>query len=374
MEKTLNVIELSPKDKIIFTLGRFDDGTINIVDRYEIEDLNYKNNKILNVSEFKERMDKELIKLEETFINIDNIVSIYDKPTLYKKRYVLSSKEERKIKESDIDNMISLIRNSLEKEGKEIIQIFSSEFYIDDKKIEVPIGEKGKKFVAIFNVFGIEKDKIKILKSIFNRKKNPLKVIYFSPLLLVNGIKDSFSKNFIIDIENTFTYLIFGVDNIPNQVEYIELGTKDIIRDLSFILEIPPRDGEDYLFKKGVLDYKIFYETDYPLSVEKRVASMRAIEIFELIEKKMKKLPFKFYPDEIVICGEGAKIKNIKEFTKEYFDLPASIGEPFEYKSDLKLDSLDVISAIGAIRSFIDKDKKESFFNKLMNIFEKIFD
>ncbi|HOK18184.1 MAG TPA: hypothetical protein P5272_04365 [Caldisericia bacterium] len=374
MEKTLNVIELSPKDKIIFTLGRFDDGTINIVDRYEIEDLNYKNNKILNVSEFKERMDKELIKLEETFINIDNIVSIYDKPTLYKKRYVLSSKEERKIKESDIDNMISLIRNSLEKEGKEIIQIFSSEFYIDDKKIEVPIGEKGKKFVAIFNVFGIEKDKIKILKSIFNRKKNPLKVIYFSPLLLVNGIKDSFSKNFIIDIENTFTYLIFGVDNIPNQVEYIELGTKDIIRDLSFILEIPPRDGEDYLFKKGVLDYKIFYDTDYPLSVEKKVASMRVIEIFELIEKKMKKLPFKFYPDEIVICGEGAKIKNIKEFTKEYFDLPASIGEPFEYKSDLKLDSLDVISAIGAIRSFIDKDKKESFFNKLMNIFEKIFD
>lgn len=88
---------------------------------------------------------------------------------------------------------------------------------------------------------------------------------------MVNGIKDIFSKNFIIDIENTFTYLIFGVDNIPNQVEYIELGTKDIIRDLSFILEIPPRDGEDYLFKKGVLDYKIFYDTDYPLSVEKKL-------------------------------------------------------------------------------------------------------
>jgi len=374
MEKILNIIELSPKDKIIFTLGRFDDGVINIVDRFEIEDINYKNNKILNVSEFKERMDRELIKLEETFINIDNILSIYDRPTFYKKRYVLSSKEERKIKESDIDNMISLIRNSLEKDGKEIIQIFNSEFYIDDKKVEVPIGEKGKKFIAIFNVFGIEKDKIKILKSIFNRKKNPLKVIYFSPLLLINGVKDSFSKNFVIDIENTFTYLIFGVDNIPNQVEYIELGIKDIIRDLSFILEIPPRDGEDYLFKKGALDYKIFYETDYPISVEKKVASMRVIEIFELIEKKMKKLPFRFYPDEIVICGEGAKMKNIKEFTKEYFDLPVSIGEPFEYKSDLKLDSLDIIPAIGAIRSFIDKDKKESFFNKLMNIFEKIFD
>ncbi|MGQ9845107.1 MAG: hypothetical protein ACUVQN_02705 [Caldisericia bacterium] len=374
MEKILNIVEFSPKDKIIFTLGKIEDGKINIVDRYEIEDINYKNNKIIKINEFKERINSELTKIEETFNNVDNIVSIYDRPTFYKKRYVISSKEERKIKESDIENMISLIRNSLEKEGKEIIQVFKSEFYIDDKKVEVPIGEKGKKFIAIFNVFGIEKDKIKVLKSIFSRKRNSLKGIYFSPLLLINGIKDSFSKNFIIDLENPFSYIIFGIDNIPNQVDYVELGTKDIVRDLSYVLEIPPRESEDFLFKKGVLEQKIFYNLDYPMSVEKKVASMRVVEILEIIEKKMKRLPFKFYPDEIVICGEGAKIKNIKEFVKEFFDLSTSIGEPFDYKSDLKLDSLDLITAIGAIRSYIDKDKKESFFNKLMNLFEKIFD
>lgn len=374
MERILNIVEFSPKDKIIFTLGKIEDGKINIVDRYEIEDINYKNNKILKINEFKERINIELTKIEETFNNVDNIVSIYDRPTFYKKRYVISSKEERRIKESDIDNMISLTRNSLEKEGKEIIQVFKSEFYIDDKKVDIPIGEKGKKFIVIFNVFGIEKDKIKVLKSIFSRKKNSLKGIYFSPLLLINGIKDSFSKNFIIDLENPFSYIIFGIDNIPNQVEYIELGTKDIVRDLSYVLEIPPRESEEFLFKKGVLEQKIFYDLDYPMSVEKKVASMRVVEILELIEKKMKRLPFKFYPDEIVICGEGAKIKNIKEFVKEFFDLPTSIGEPFEYKSDLKLDSLDIIVAVGAIRSYIDKDKKESFFNKLINLFEKIFD
>lgn len=374
MERILNIVEFSPKDKIIFTLGKIEDGKINIVDRYEIEDINYKNNKILKINEFKERINIELTKIEETFNNVDNIVSIYDRPTFYKKRYVISSKEERRIKESDIDNMISLTRNSLEKEGKEIIQVFKSEFYIDDKKVDIPIGEKGKKFIVIFNVFGIEKDKIKVLKSIFSRKKNSLKGIYFSPLLLINGIKDSFSKNFIIDLENPFSYIIFGIDNIPNQVEYVELGTKDIVRDLSYVLEIPPRESEEFLFKKGVLEQKIFYDLDYPMSVEKKVASMRVVEILELIEKKMKRLPFKFYPDEIVICGEGAKIKNIKEFVKEFFDLPTSIGEPFEYKSDLKLDSLDIIVAVGAIRSYIDKDKKESFFNKLINLFEKIFD
>lgn len=374
MERILNIVEFSPKDKIIFTLGKIEDGKINIVDRYEIEDINYKNNKILKINEFKERINSELTKIDETFNNVDNIVSIYDRPTFYKKRYVISSKEDRKIKESDIDNMISLTRNSLEKEGKEIIQVFKSEFYIDDKKVDVPIGEKGKKFIAIFNVFGIEKDKIKVLKSIFSRKRNSLKGIYFSPLLLINGIKDSFSKNFIINLENPFSYIIFGIDNIPNRVDYVELGTKDIVRDLSYVLEIPPRESEEFLFKKGVLEQKIFYDLDYPMSVEKKVASMRVVEILEIIEKKMKRLPFKFYPDEIVICGEGAKIKNIKEFVKEFFDLPTSIGEPFDYKSDLKLDSLDIITAIGAIRSYIDKDKKESFFNKLINLFEKIFD
>lgn len=374
MEKVLNIIELSPKDKIIFTLGRVDNGIINIIDRFWIEDINYKNNKILKINEFKERIDNELNKIEETFGIVNNIVTIYDKPTFYKKKFVLQGKEERKIRESDIDNMIELIRKSLEKDGKEIIQIFSSEFYVDERKIDVPIGEKGKKFVAIFNVFGIEKDRIKVLKSIFNRKKNPLKSIYFSPLLLINGLKETFSKNFIIDMESTYSYLIFGIDNIPNKVDYIELGTKDIIRDLSLVLEIPPREGEDYLFKKGVLDFKIFVDFDYPLSIEKKVASMRVYEIFEMIEKRMKRLSFKFYPDEIVICGEGAKIKNIKEFTKEYFDLPVSLGEPFEYKSDLKIDSIDLIPAIGAIRSFISKDKRESIFNKIMNIFEKIFD
>jgi len=42
-------------------------------------------------------MDRELIKLEETFINIDNILSIYDRPT-FTKKICPSSKEERKLK------------------------------------------------------------------------------------------------------------------------------------------------------------------------------------------------------------------------------------------------------------------------------------
>lgn len=115
-------------------------------------------------------------------------------------------------------------------------------------------------------------------------------------------------------------------------------------------------------------------DQDYPISIEKKVASMRVYEILELIEKKAKRLPFKFYPDEIVLCGEGAKIKNIKEFTKEYFNLPVSIGEPVEYKSELRFDGVDLIHVIGAVRTFFEEKEKVSLFSKFLKLFEKIFD
>ncbi|MBC7195131.1 MAG: hypothetical protein H5U37_05690, partial [Caldisericia bacterium] len=270
-------------------------------------------------------------------------------------------------------NMVDLIKNAVQGERKEIIHFFKNEFYLDDKKVTSPVGERGKNLIGVFTVCTIEKEKIKLLNSLFD-KRDSLLGIFLSPILLINGLKESFSKNFIIEIEDKFTYAIFGYDNLPHQIEYFEVGVKDILRDLSYVLEIPPRDTEEIVFKKGALDSRIFLDTDYPISLEKKVASMRVYEILEMIEKKTKRLPFKFYPDEIVLCGEGAKIKNIKDFTKEYFNLPVSIGEPVDYKSELKLDNIDLIPVIGAVRSIIEEKEKVSFLSKFFKIFEKIFE
>lgn len=371
--KNLCVLEFSPKDKIIFNLFRLENGDINLVERYEFEDINYKNGKIVRVSPLKEKIQNEIKKFEELIGQFQNIITIYDKPTILRKKLSIKGKEERKIRQSDIDNMINLIKNGLEKEGKDIVYFFKNEFYLDDKKIASPVGEKGKNFVGIFTVCAIEKEKIKALTSLFDKKESLLG-IFLSPLLIPDGLKESFSKNFIIDIEDKFTYVLFGYDNTPHQIEYLDLGVIDILRDLSYVLEIPPRDTEEIVFKKGALDSRIFLDKDYPISIEKKVASMRVYEILELIEKKAKRLTFKFYPDEIVLCGEGAKIKNIKEFTKEYFNLPVSIGEPVEYKSELRFDGVDLIHVLGAVRTFFDEKEKVSLFSKFLKLFEKIFD
>lgn len=371
--KNLNVIEFSPKDKIIFNLIRLENGIINLVERYEFEDINYKNGKILKIIPLKEKIQTEIKKFEELIGPFKNIITIYDKPTIIRKKFVLKGKDERKIKESDIENMIDLIKNAVQEERKEIIHFFKNEFYLDDKKVTSPVGERGKNLIGVFTVCTIEKEKIKLLNSLFD-KRDSLLGIFLSPILLINGLKESFSKNFIIEIEDKFTYAMFGYDNLPHQIEYFEVGVKDILRDLSYVLEIPPRDTEEIVFKKGALDSRIFLDTDYPISLEKKVASMRVYEILEMIEKKTKRLPFKFYPDEIVLCGEGAKIKNIRDFTKEYFNLPVSIGEPVDYKSELKLDNIDLIPVIGAVRSIFEEKEKVSFLSKFFKIFEKIFE
>lgn len=371
--KNLCVLEFSPKDKIIFNLFRLENGDINLIERYEFEDINYKNGKILRISPLKEKIQNEFKKFEELIGQFQNIITIYDKPTILRKKLSLKGKEERKIRQSDIDNMRNLIKSGLEKDGKEIIYFFKNEFYLDDKKIVSPVGEKGKNLVGVFTVCAIEKEKIKALTSLFDKKESLLG-IFLSPLLIPDGLKESFSKNFIIDIEDKFTYVLFGYDNTPHQIEYLDIGVIDILRDLSYVLEIPPRDTEEIVFKKGALDSRIFFDKDYPIPIEKKVASMRVYEILELIEKKAKRLPFKFYPEEIVLCGEGAKIKNIKEFTKEFFNLPVSIGEPVEFKSELKFDGIDLIHVLGAVRTFFEEKEKVSFFSKFLKLFEKIFD
>jgi cell division ATPase FtsA len=371
--KNLNVIEFSPKDKIILNLIRIEDNVINIVERFEFEDINYKNGKILKFSPLKEKLQSELKKFEDLIGQFKNIITIYDKPTIYKKKFILKSKEEKKIRESDIENMMNLIKEAVHKDKKEIIHFFKNEFYLDDKKVSSPVGEKGRNLIGIFTVCAIEKEKINLLNSLFD-KKDSLIGLFLSPLILVNGIKDSFSKNFIIEIEERFTYAILGYDNIPYHIEYFDVGVRDVLRDLSYVLEIPPRDTEEIVYKKGALDSKIFIDPDYPISIEKKVASMRIYEILEMIEKKIKRLSFKFYPEEIVLCGEGAKIKNIKEFTKDYFNLPVSIAESIDYKSELKLDNIDIIPVIGAVRSIFEEKEKSSFFSKFFKIFEKIFE
>lgn len=371
--KNLSVIEFSPKDKIIFNLFRIENHDLNLVERYEFDDINYKNGKILKASPLKEKIQNEIKKFEELIGSFQNIITIYDKPTILKKKFLIKSKVERKFRQIDIDNMLNIIKTSLEKEGKEIVHILKNEFFIDDKRASNPLGQKGKNLIGIFIICAIEKEKIKVLKSLFD-KKDSLLGIHFSPLLIPYGLKDSFSKNFIIDIEDKFTYVLFGYENTIHQIEYLDIGVMDILRDLSYVLEIPPRETEEIVFKKGALDSRVFLDSDYPISIEKKVASMRVYEILELIEKKAKRLPFKFYPEEIVLCGEGAKIKNIKEFTKEFFNLPVSIGEPVEFKSELKFDGIDLIHVIGAIRTLFEEKERVSFFSKFFRLFEKIFD
>lgn len=371
--KNLNVIEFSPKDKIIFNILRLENQDINFVERYEFEDINYKNGKIVRAQPLKDKLQREIKKIEELIGSFKNIVTIYDKPTILRKKFVLKGKEEKKFKQSDVDNMINLIKVTLDKENKKVVHFFKNEFYIDDKKIIDPVGEKGKTLIGNFTVCAIEKEKIRTINSLFDNKDS-LFGIFLSPLLIPDGLKDNFSKNFIINIEDRFTYVIFGQDNTPYHIEYFDLGVLDILRDLSYVLEIPPRDTEDIVFRKGALDSRVFLDKDYPIPIEKKVASMRVYEIFEMIEKKINRLTFKFYPEEIVLCGEGAKIKNIKEFTKEFFNLPVSIGEPMEFKSELNLNRVDVLPIIGAARTFFEDKKKESLLSKLSKIFEKIFD
>ena len=369
--KSKTIIELKENGKIIFTTGNALGDSIDIILREEIYSSEFKKGRITETGIFKKQILDEIKKIEDEVGETDIFVSINDTPSVHKKRILIKT-NGRKIKERDITSMESLIRDSLTKKGKEVVHIIREEFSIDGKKVSTPIDERGDRFIGSFLVFTIDDKKPKLIKRILNKK---LSGFFIEPLLVFYGLKASFSKNFIIVFNTNSTQIIFGRDNSPRYVDSLPLGVNDIVRDLSYILKISPRDAERLLYKDKLLDSRILKAEDYPIAIEKKVASMRFLEILEFIENRTERISFNFFPEEVVICGEGAKLKNIKEFTKKFFDLPASLGEPDEFNCELKLDNLQMISTVGGFKLVkMRETKKRGLMDSFINLMERLFD
>jgi len=367
----ITIIELKENGKIVFTTGNTLGEGIDIVLRKEISSSELKKGKITETGLFKKQILDEVKKIEDEVGETDIFVSINDTPSIHKKKILIKT-NGRKIRESDLTSMESLIRDSLSNKGKEVVHIIKEGFSIDGKKVSTPIDERGDRFIGNFLVFAIDDKKPKLIKKILNKK---LSGFFIEPLLTFYGLKASFSRNFIIIFNINSTQIIFGKDNSPRYVDSLPLGISDIIRDLSYILKISPREAKRLLHKDKLLDLRILKSEDYPIAIEKKVASMRFLEILEFIENRTERISFNFFPEEVVICGEGAKLKNIKEFTKKFFDLPASLGEPDEFNSELELDSLQMISTIGGFKMVKAKEaKKRGLMDSFINLMERLFD
>lgn len=370
-KKSVTLIELKEDGKIFFTTGNASGTTIDIVLREEIFSSELKKNKITETGLFKKQLLEQIKRIEGEIGETEIFISLNETPSIYKKKMLIRTKG-RNIKERDVISMESLIKENLSKKGKEVVHIIREVFSIDGRKVVTPIDEKGERLIGNFLVFAIDARRANLIRKIFNKN---LSGIFIEPLLVFYGLKSSFSRNFIIIFGTNSTQIIFGKDNSPKYIDTLQLGTNDIMRDLSYVLKISPREAEKLLHKDKLLDPRILKGENYPLSIEKKVASMRLIEILEFIDNRTERIGFKFFPEEVVICGEGAKLRSIKEFTKKFFDLPTSLGEPDKFNSELNLDPLQMISTIGGFKMVKMREvKKRGLVDNFINLMEKLFD
>ena len=232
------------------------------------------------------------------------------------------------ISSRDISNAIMQAKDIDVPEGKQIIDIVTNKFTLQDgKKVEDPIGAFSNTFMLDAEIVLADKEYIKTISNIF--RKVDLDIDGMVPITLAekNLILDDYDKNdyvMLLDIgaENT-DIGIFDEDQFV-YTNGIPIGGDNITNDIELVLNISHEEAEKLKRQYG-LALKSYMDNDTEVVLntvkggEKIVRSSNIVEIiearieqiFELVNRDITNKGVKQYINNVILTGQG--ITNISK-------------------------------------------------------------
>ncbi|HPD19858.1 MAG TPA: cell division protein FtsA [Candidatus Pacearchaeota archaeon] len=370
----------------------------------KIESLGVQKGRIKNVSEVEKRIkelfsrarEKKIPQPDDVFVNING-----SKLELIDTRGLVSvGRADQKVSQEDIDRAFQMARTiNLQSTNKEILADFPKEWILDEEReIKDPLGLKGKKLeleafllsafsADLENVFsvlsqaGIDIDEKNVIASPLAATRAILTpgqkelgtalvdigagtssvVIYEEGRLLNLAVFPVGSANITNDIAIRFKTEIEIAEKIKKDFgscSVLKGGGRKIEIDISsFIEEEKERTiidiaAEGKTAKKKAKDVLVFSEKDL-----KKVVDARVCEIFDLINKEIKKVSRQeLLPGGIVLTGGGANLPGIVELAKKEFNLPCRTGYPRDFAGLEKNPCLSVVCGL-VMDDDIDEDE-----------------
>ena len=106
-----------------------------------------------------------------------------------------------------------------------------------------------------------------------------------------------------------------------------------------------------------------------PLAFSRRelaeIIEARLSEIFDLINKELKNISrAQLLPAGVILAGGGAKLPKIKELAKKELRLPARLGYPEEFTTQIEDPSFSVCCGLVLWGQDLEAEKPSSFFKK----------
>ncbi len=200
----------------------------------------------------------------------------------------------------------------------------------------------------------------------------------------------------VVNIGGDTTTVISYEENVPILLEVIPLGSEDISRDIALGLKVTLSQAKmikmypDTELKKLASELTEVFITGQKMHIRRdqrekafflslqekyhEIIYARIIDIFELIQKHLKKIGRdRLLPAGVIIHGGGSMTKDIATISREILHLPTQIRSEnicnldlckFKQSKNICIECGDTMSIYATGLYYLDQDEDEYFSNK----------
>jgi cell division protein FtsA len=224
--------------------------------------------------------------------------------------------------------------------NKDIIQVFAKNYRLDGQEnIKDPVGMNGVRLEVDTHIVVASTPALKSLDSVLQKTELRASHLTITSLGAAEALlsrKQRESGVAVLDIGAATTNVVVIEDGEVEHVAVIPMGGIHITNDLAIGLKTDLDVAELVKLKHASLSKSSMGETSFVVNGEelrfdremiRLIAEARVEEIFEFVEKELKKINrAKKLPGGVVMTGGTAKLPGIVDLAKETLELPASVG------------------------------------------------
>lgn len=380
----LLVCQKSPQERKIKVLGQFIKKSEG-VRRGVVTDPEKVSKKIKEIIEIAQRFLSK--KISSVLVNIGGA----HLTSLASQGVVAVSRADGKISQEDIERVIEISQNTKLPPNREILEVFPQEFIVDGEKgIKDPLGLKGIKLEV----------KTLLLLAFSPYLKNLTQAILSVPLEIDDILPNSLASAkavltdedkelgvAVLDIGAGTTSLAVFEEGVLIHSFVLPMGSANITNDLAIGLKcsvsIAERIKKEYgsyfsSLKKNKKErgkVKITQEKEEITFSQKQISKiieMRTMEIFEEINKELKKFSkSSLLPAGVVLTGGGSNFPRIVDLAKRELKLPCRLGEIKSFVNLKEDPSLSV--CCGLIKYGLEEELEEKGSFNLKDKIKKFF-
>ena len=300
------------------------------------------------------------------------------------------SRADQKISQEDVDRVIQAAQTFSLPSNKEILSVIPREFIIDGEKgIKEPLGLKGVRLEVETSILGGFSPYLKNLAKTVLDSSLQIDDLILNPLASAQAVLTPREKEIgvlILDIGAGTTGLAIFEEGELIYTTIFPIGSAHITNDIAVGLKCDIDTAEEIKLESGTLffkgpDKKKKIETVegetliFSQKMLSRIIEARVREIFEIVNKELKKIARQGkLPAGVVLTGGGAKLPRIKELAKKELRLHCRIGFPRGFSPSLEDPELATVCGLVLLGVDLEGEKNLlSFGQRIFSRIKKLF-